>query len=76
MIIAISLGFIVVLLELRLFNLIAFLGPAFILIQKFSTIYLIDTDTMTLSVNLVKKNGDWSEATDPLPGGGGGGGRT
>lgn len=55
MIIAISLGFIAVLFELRLFNLIAFLGPAFIIIQKFSTIYLIDTDKMTLSVNLGKK---------------------
>ena len=55
MIIAISLGFIAVLFELRLFNLIAFLGPVAIIIQKISTKYLIDTDKMTLSVNLGNK---------------------
>ena len=55
MIIAISLGFMAVLFELRLFNLIAFLGPVAIIIQKISTKYLIDTDKMTLSVNLGNK---------------------
>ncbi len=34
---------------------IAFLGPAFIIIQKISTKYLIDIDKMTLSVNLGNK---------------------
>lgn len=55
MIIVITLIFIAVLFQFRLFNLFAFLGPISIIIQKISTKYLIDTDKMTLSVNLGNK---------------------
>ena len=44
-----------VLFELRLFNLIAFLVPAFIIVQKIRTKYLINSEKMTFSIMFGKK---------------------
>ena len=46
---------IAVLFELRLFNLIVLLGPAFVIVQKFRTKYLINSEEMTFSIMFGKK---------------------
>ena len=46
---------IAVLFELRLFNLIVLLGPAFVIVQKFRTNYTINSEEMTFSIMFGKK---------------------
>ena len=55
LIITLCLACIAVSFDLRLFNLIAFLGPAFIIVQKFRTKYLINSEKMTFSIMFGKK---------------------
>ena len=52
---AICLTCIAVSFDLRLFNLIVLLGPAFIIVQKFRTKYLINSEKMTFSIMFGKK---------------------
>ena len=55
LIITLCLACIAVSFDLRLFNLIAFLGPAFIIVQKIRTKYLINSEEMTFSIMFGKK---------------------
>lgn len=55
LIITLCLACIAVSFDLRLFNLIAFLGPAFIIVQKIRTKYLINSEKMTFSIMFGKK---------------------
>ena len=52
---AICLTCIAVSFDLSLFNLVAFLGPAFIIVQKIRTKYLINSEKMTFSIMFGKK---------------------
>ena len=52
---AICLTCIAVSFDLRLFNLIVLLGPAFIIVQKIRTNYLINSEKMTFSIMFGKK---------------------
>lgn len=55
LIITLCLACIAVFFDLKLFNLIAFLGPAFIIVQKIRTKYLINSEKMTFSIMFGKK---------------------
>ena len=55
LIITLCLACIAVSFDLRLFNLIVLLGPAFIIVQKFRTKYLINSEKMTFSIMFGKK---------------------
>lgn len=55
LIITLCLTCIAVSFDLSLFNLIAFLGPAFIIVQKIRTKYLINSEKMTFSIMFGKK---------------------
>ena len=55
LLLTICLGCIAVLFELRLFNLIVLLGPAFVIVQKFRTNYTINSEEMTFSIMFGKK---------------------
>ena len=55
LIITLCLACIAVSFDLRLFNLIAFLGPAFIIVQKIRPKYLINSEKMTFSIMFGKK---------------------
>ena len=55
LIITLCLTCIAVSFDLRLFNLIVLLGPAFIIVQKIRTKYLINSEEMTFSIMFGKK---------------------
>ena len=55
LIITLCLACIAVFFDLRLFNLIVLLGPAFVIVQKFRTKYLINSEEMTFSIMFGKK---------------------